>query len=154
MSNAITHGQAERIEVSLAFQNRQGTLAIQDDGVGIGDGSDLQPGMGLHTMAYRARVIGGTLQLNGRSPRGTVVTCVFPLPPADPTPGRHSPRTAPPEGAGVERRSELRLRKEAIHDRIEQPLAMDDRKHVDVVAVNPVDDSVAIDEMLANRAVS
>ena len=85
VSNAITHGRAKRIEVSLAFQNGQGTLAIQDDGVGIGDRSDCHPGMGLHTMAYRARAIGGTLQLNGRSPRGTVVTCVFPLPPADAT---------------------------------------------------------------------
>jgi signal transduction histidine kinase len=86
VSNAISHGQSKRMEVSLAFQNGQGTLAIQDDGEGIGDRSDCHPGMGLHTMAYRARAIGGTLQLNGRSPRGTVVTCVFPVPQSDPTP--------------------------------------------------------------------
>ena len=36
-------------------------------------------GIGLHTMAYRARLIGGSLEVRPRRPRGAVVSCVFPL---------------------------------------------------------------------------
>jgi two-component system CheB/CheR fusion protein len=37
-------------------------------------------GIGLHTMAYRARMIGGTLQVVTPPEGGTRVTCLFPLP--------------------------------------------------------------------------
>ncbi len=84
VNNAIAHGRAKRIEVSLAFRNGQATLAIQDDGVGIGGPLAGHRGIGLHTMAYRARLIGGVIELNRRAPRGTVVACVFPLPRAKP----------------------------------------------------------------------
>lgn len=82
VNNAIAHGRAKRIEVSLAFRNGQGTLTIRDDGLGIGGQLNRRRGIGLQTMAYRARVIGGSLELNRRAPRGTAVTCVFPLSPA------------------------------------------------------------------------
>ncbi len=86
VNNAITHGRAKRIEVNLAFQNGEGTLAIQDDGVGIDRALEGHRGIGLHTMAYRARVIRASFEVNRRVPRGTVVTCVFPVPPATPNP--------------------------------------------------------------------
>lgn len=86
VNNAIAHGRAKRIEVGLAFGNGRGTLAIRDDGVGIGEQLDGHAGIGLHTMSYRARLIGGSFELNRRAPRGTIVTCVFPLPPATRTP--------------------------------------------------------------------
>ena len=79
VNNAIAHGRAKEIDVNLVFQNNHVTLAIQDDGVGIGNPLDVHRGIGLHTMAYRARLIGGSFELNRRAPRGTVVTCVFPL---------------------------------------------------------------------------
>ena len=84
--NAITHGRAKRIKLRLDFHSGQGKLAIQDDGVGIRRQPGGRQGMGLQTMAYRARLIGGSLELNRPSRRGTVVTCVFPLPPAKPNP--------------------------------------------------------------------
>ena len=88
VNNAIAHGQAQSIDVVLSFQNGQGTLAIQDDGIGFCDASDHQPdprpGIGLHTMTYRARQIGGSLDVKRLSPRGTLVTCVFRLPSAGP----------------------------------------------------------------------
>ena len=80
VSNAIVHGRAKRIEVRFAFRNRRGALTIEDDGVGVRP-SD-RHGIGLHTMAYRARQIGALIELNRRSPHGTVVTCVLPLVPA------------------------------------------------------------------------
>lgn len=77
--NAIAHGQAKRIEIIFACQNGQGRLAIQDDGVGFDQDAERIGGIGLHTMEYRARTIGAVLEITSRSPRGTVVACVFPL---------------------------------------------------------------------------
>ena len=86
VNNAIAHGRGKRIEVHLAFEESEGSLAIMDDGVGIGSQCSDHPGIGLHTMAYRARLIGAWLEVNRRSPRGTVVTCVFPLQQSNPNP--------------------------------------------------------------------
>jgi signal transduction histidine kinase len=63
--------------VSLRLGNDQGTLAIRDDGVGIP--ADADPGNGMHTMNYRARLIGASLWAQPLR-RGTRVTCVFGLP--------------------------------------------------------------------------
>jgi PAS domain S-box-containing protein len=82
--NAIVHGHASLIEVSLGFDEDRGSLVIRDDGRGIGEAHERHPGIGLHTMAYRARQIGASLEWRRRVPRGTAVTCVFQLPPANP----------------------------------------------------------------------
>ena len=55
-------------------------MAIRDDGAGIPPGASRSDGLGLHTMAYRARLIGGALEVRLRRRRGTAVTCAFPLP--------------------------------------------------------------------------
>ena len=57
-----------------------------DNGVGMHVKAPTPEGVGMHTMAYRARLIGGSLEVRRRTPRGTAVTCVFPLPgtPDDP----------------------------------------------------------------------
>lgn len=83
VSNAIAHGRAGRIDVSLVFRGDQGVLTIADDGVGIPDELERHPGIGLHTMAYRAMQIGASFHLGRRSPRGTVATCLFPMPRED-----------------------------------------------------------------------
>ena len=35
--------------------------------------------MGLHIMNHRAKMIGGTLEVQPGKPRGSVVTCHFPI---------------------------------------------------------------------------
>jgi nitrate/nitrite-specific signal transduction histidine kinase len=35
--------------------------------------------MGLHIMKYRSGMIGGALEIRRGDPRGTVVTCTFPV---------------------------------------------------------------------------
>ena len=80
VNNAITHGRARHIDVSLSSSNGQGILAIQDDGIGIPEPSERSQGSGLNTMAYRSRLLGAELTLQRRLPQGTVVTCVFPQP--------------------------------------------------------------------------
>jgi PAS domain S-box-containing protein len=79
VNNAIVHGRANRIELLLSATDGEGLLSIRDDGVGMPAGATNPVGAGLHTMDYRARLIGGTLELRRRTPRGTIVDCGFPL---------------------------------------------------------------------------
>jgi PAS domain S-box-containing protein len=83
VANAITHGRAERVDISLVFKNNRGRLTILDDGDGICDADNRKHGIGLHTMAYRARQVGALLTVERHSPRGTIVSCEFaaPVPP-------------------------------------------------------------------------
>ena len=79
VNNAINHGKADRIEISLGSKGGQALLCIEDNGVGMPMKAPTPEGAGLHTMAYRARLIGGSLEVRRRTPRGTTVTCAFPL---------------------------------------------------------------------------
>ena len=79
VNNAIAHGKADRIEISLGSKDGRGLLSIKDNGVGMPEEAPTPEGVGLHTMAYRARLIGGSLEVRRRAPHGTAVTCVFPL---------------------------------------------------------------------------
>lgn len=84
VNNAITHGRGRRIEISLGFQGEKGLLSIRDDGSGIPEEVLAAPGLGMHTMDYRSRLIGGVIRIQRRARGGTIVTCLFPLPPAPP----------------------------------------------------------------------
>ncbi|HXH28809.1 MAG TPA: PAS domain-containing sensor histidine kinase [Candidatus Polarisedimenticolia bacterium] len=80
VNNAVTHGKGDRIEITLRRRDGKGLLTVRDDGAGLPEQEPPSNGVGLHTMAYRARLIGGSLELSRRTPRGTAVECVFPLP--------------------------------------------------------------------------
>jgi PAS domain S-box-containing protein len=82
VNNAIKHGHARQIVIRLAADEHQGALTIQDDGCGIGSIVPGNKGMGLHLMSYRARMVGGSFEVQRAPIGGTVVTCLFPvLPP-------------------------------------------------------------------------
>jgi PAS domain S-box-containing protein len=77
ITNAIKHGKAGRIVVSLT--NRRGfvRLEIEDDGIGIPDDVDPLKGMGLRIMQYRANAIGATIKIEKNSRGGTTVSCAW-----------------------------------------------------------------------------
>jgi PAS domain S-box-containing protein len=79
VNNAIKHGHAGQIVIRLAADQHQGALTIQDDGCGIGSAVPGNKGMGLHLMNYRARMVGGSLDVQRVSTGGTMVTCLFPV---------------------------------------------------------------------------
>jgi signal transduction histidine kinase len=79
VNNAIKHGHARHIVMRLAADQQQGVLTIQDDGCGIGNTAPGNKGMGLHLMNYRARMIGGALDVQRVARGGTRVTCLFPV---------------------------------------------------------------------------
>ncbi len=76
-NNAVTHGKAGRVSILLGTSGDQAVLRITDDGVGFPPESERKSGLGLRIMAYRAKRIGGTLDIQAGAHGGTVVTCTF-----------------------------------------------------------------------------
>jgi two-component system, LuxR family, sensor kinase FixL len=87
ISNAVRHGQAETIRITLSRDADRVTLAVIDDGIGIQPTAWNSGGIGLKIMDHRAHMIGALLQVENRSLGGTIVRCLFknhPIPPAEP----------------------------------------------------------------------
>ena len=91
VTNALKHGHADRIEITLAKEMGQLSLAIQDNGRGVDENSSARPadsplpkGMGLRIMGYRAALIGAILKVERLEPRGTRVLCTLRGRPQDP----------------------------------------------------------------------
>ena len=75
--NAIKHGKANRVVITLAdFQDR-GLLTIQDDGIGFSIKEE-QQGLGLRSMRCRSRMISARFKVGKDVDGGTIVTCAFP----------------------------------------------------------------------------
>ena len=81
VNNAIKHGQAKNIVISLFARNEYGTLRIENDGSSSARSLPrIDSGMGMQIMNYRARMIGGSLKVESGGIRGITITCLFPLP--------------------------------------------------------------------------
>jgi PAS domain S-box-containing protein len=78
VNNAVRHGEADEIKIVLAAGETQIRLQVRDDGSGFSEADTEDAGMGVHIMNYRARIIGGTLDLSSTVGEGTVVTCTLP----------------------------------------------------------------------------
>ncbi len=77
VSNAIRHGRAKRIAISLISNHNRATLSIVNDGRKFPKRLPRKRGMGLQVMGYRAEVIGGILTVQQGPTGGTQVTCDF-----------------------------------------------------------------------------
>jgi signal transduction histidine kinase len=75
INNAIRHGRAHSISISLESTKRATTLRVSDDGVGISASAPNGTGMGLSIMRYRARETGGELRIEEPKSGGTLVCC-------------------------------------------------------------------------------
>jgi signal transduction histidine kinase len=82
INNAVRHGKAKTALLRLAAAGGQLTLTIEDDGGGIPDPQPPTAGMGISTMRYRARMIGGELTVRRAPTGGTIVACSLPYPQA------------------------------------------------------------------------
>ncbi len=74
INNAIRHGKARNIVISLGATGQLMTLRVSDDGTGISR-PVYSNGMGLAIMHYRARLAGGELRVECGKDGGTMVTC-------------------------------------------------------------------------------
>ncbi|MGV3772958.1 MAG: PAS domain-containing protein [Verrucomicrobiales bacterium] len=85
VNNAIKHGKATAITISLMPQNNQAVLTITDNGCGLPKGANKANGMGLRVMNYRANMIGATVTIEQAPEGGVMVRCSMPnQPPAKP----------------------------------------------------------------------
>jgi two-component system CheB/CheR fusion protein len=79
ISNAVKHGKAKTVVIDLMASAGELKLTVTDDGVGLGNAPGDGKGIGLQTMEYRVRLIGGTFDVGPGENGGTVVTCSVPL---------------------------------------------------------------------------
>jgi signal transduction histidine kinase len=89
LQNVVKHAKATRARLTFALdQGDHGEVArleIIDDGVGFDTlehplGSDEMGGYGLLSMAERAEIVGGRLNIRSRPGTGTAVTATIPIP--------------------------------------------------------------------------
>lgn len=80
--NAVAHGDAGMILVSMEIAPHELRAAVDDNGVGfdVDQAPHGSGGMGLSTMRERAELMGGTVTIMSRPGRGTHAELVIPLP--------------------------------------------------------------------------
>jgi signal transduction histidine kinase len=77
VGNAIKHGKARNITITLEPTGDRYLLNVKDDGIGFAQHDGKLAGMGIRIMQYRARVIGASLTLRSRPGSGTDIACLF-----------------------------------------------------------------------------
>lgn len=99
--NALTHGAARTIVVSLSLHRSELRLAVMDDGLGF-DGKTCAPGLGLISMRERASLLGGAALITSHPGEGTAVRVTVPCSAlvdggthGHPTASRHDTRSSP-----------------------------------------------------------
>jgi two-component system, NarL family, sensor kinase len=85
LQNVVKHAGASTARLTFTLDDDTARLEIVDDGVGFDTfehplGSDEMGGYGLLSMAERAEIVGGRLNIRSRPGSGTAVTAAIPLP--------------------------------------------------------------------------
>jgi PAS domain S-box-containing protein len=76
IANALRHGGAKHITIELSCDDRSRLMRIVDDGEGM-PAPPARSGLGLKSMAQRARLIGGALEIGPAAHRGVEVRCTW-----------------------------------------------------------------------------
>ena len=76
-NNALKHGNAGEIRITLAETGGGLELAVHNNGRPMPAHSRKAGGMGLHVMRYRAEMIGATLEITSDKGKGVLVRCVL-----------------------------------------------------------------------------
>ncbi|QYM79033.1 response regulator [Horticoccus luteus] len=78
VNNAVRHGAAQQIDITLDTERRPHQLIIEDNGCGFDPGALREGGgVGLGLMNYRATIIGGMFKINPQPRGGIRVECTF-----------------------------------------------------------------------------
>ena len=77
INNALKHGKAGQILVSLKPIAGKVNLTVADNGLGFKNDSPHGKGMGLHIMKYRAAMMDAAMEVHSAPGTGTTVTCIF-----------------------------------------------------------------------------
>lgn len=77
VSNAIRHGRARHLVISLDSTSESTMLAVTDDGAGLAADARTKKGMGLRSMGYRAGMIGATFDIQNLPAGGARAVCIL-----------------------------------------------------------------------------
>jgi signal transduction histidine kinase len=91
LSNAVKHGQAERIHVKAAVVGAELHVEVVDGGIG---GATVQGGRGLRGLVDRVEALDGSVSLESTGGQGTRLAVRLPLEPAVPGGQRSAEDTA------------------------------------------------------------
>jgi signal transduction histidine kinase len=85
LQNVVKHAQATHAKLTFSMGDEHARLEIVDNGIGFDTfekplGGDEMGGYGLLSMAERAEIVGGRLNIRSRPGSGTAVTATIPLP--------------------------------------------------------------------------
>ncbi len=79
VNNAIKHGKADRIEITYSSSTDTIFILVRDYGDGFDITKNESSGMGLSLIKYRARAIGGSVDIESEPGSGTSVLLKFPM---------------------------------------------------------------------------
>lgn len=77
MYNSVKYGKAKQITIALQRDAKEIMVTVQNDGLGILNYDPSSDGMGLRIMHYRAKVLGGQLEIKPGASDGSVLTLRF-----------------------------------------------------------------------------
>ena len=79
MTNIVKHAEATQVTISAVMIDNMVVISVQDDGVGFDTSGAANDGQyGLIGMRERARLIGGTIQVESLARSGTKITLTIP----------------------------------------------------------------------------
>ncbi len=78
VSNAVKHGQATRVDLILDANEEYVTLEVRDNGIGFPKSWREHAGMGMKIMQFRARLVGGSLEVFDGKNGGSILRCTIP----------------------------------------------------------------------------
>lgn len=79
VSNAVKHGGADKVSIHLASADQYLRLRVADNGSGFPENWDSEGGLGVRIMQFRARLIGGNLEISDIPKKGATITCTIPI---------------------------------------------------------------------------
>lgn len=77
VNNALKHGRAKRIDITLAKKSEGVQLSVENNGLSLPPAGRLNGGMGLNVMRYRAGMVGASLAIESARRKGVRVTCTL-----------------------------------------------------------------------------
>lgn len=97
VANALKHGRARKIDITLSLQAKQFVLSVRNNGAALPAAP--RGRLGWSTMNYRADLVGGRIQMRNRPEGGTELSCVV-----DGPAGHQGGMYAKTKAAGTRRR--------------------------------------------------
>lgn len=79
LNNIVKHARATRIDVQLFGHEDEVNMTIEDNGVGFNP-SEMSDGLGLSQMKIRTESLGGRIEINSHSGKGTLILIKVPIP--------------------------------------------------------------------------